>query len=151
MSTRLAAAINWGGVVSPWWRSSRAPLTTKDRCKRRFHRNEGSSGPFQSAKLLKAMPDKLVAKELPPKPASPPQREQRWCEERLICCLGGRIYKCFECEKVFSRHHLLAQRKTTHSTTAGRETCQRCGLVVLKRNIHCKRHRETMSCKSKVG
>ena len=101
--------------------------------------------------LLKAMREKLVAKELPPKPASPPDREQRWCEERLICCENGRIYKCFKCEKVFSRHHLLAQHKATHSTTAGRVTCHRCGLVGLKRNIVCARHMDTTFCKSKVG
>jgi hypothetical protein len=99
--------------------------------------------------LLKAMREKLVVKELPPKPASPPDREQRWCEERLICCLGGRAYKCFECEKVFSRHHLLLQHKASHSATAGRVTCHRCGLVGLKRNIVCARHRDTTFCKSK--
>jgi hypothetical protein len=97
--------------------------------------------------LLKAMSDKLVEKVLPPRPSTPPRLGRG--EERLSCCLGGRDFKCGVCAKVFARHHLLVQHRASHSMTADRVTCRRCGLVGLKRNIFCKRHRETAACKAK--
>ncbi len=96
--------------------------------------------------LLKAMREKLVEKQLPIKPSEPPHQRR---EERLSCCEGGRDFKCYDCGRVFARYHLLRQHRATHSTTADRVTCKRCGLVGLKRNIVCKRHWKTAFCKSK--
>ena len=75
---------------------------------------------------------------LPPRPSCAPSVDR--VVEQLPCC-SGQVFQCFQCDKTFRRWRHLQQHRQSHANV--KDSCGRCGLKVLKRNL--KRH--DVACK----
>ena len=108
--------------------------------KRAFPPTAGEFWPEDSlGQLISTLESLTEACPLPERPAEPPQVERD--VEQLPCC-SGQVFQCFQCDKTFRRWRHLKQHRQSHANI--KDSCGRCGLKVLKRNM--KRH--AGSCKA---